>query len=330
MGGIALALLAVSRPYEGLVLAAAMLVVSSPRLDKAHLTAYSVGAVAAMLALLPLAAYNRAITGSAFALPYSVYEQRYDPVPNFLWESPRAIRAWPNAEMAFNYRIVYAGYYRREMAPGGLAGALAKKVDVIRFTLFGPTSWLSSAWCVLLLPLVALPRALVRRREARLLALALLVFAFAPFSITWWLQAHYLAPAAALAATLLFILLAELETMKRGGLLAAAVVVVFFVNSIGSWAAPASARGFEPQRQSIVRSLISHGGRHVVFVAPEVFDAVYNSANIDAQPVVWARDLGAPRNATLLAYYGDRQAWMLSRGDRGVVLKPLKLLTTNH
>jgi hypothetical protein len=316
LAGVALALLAVSRPYEGFVLAVALLIISRPRFDRAHV----IGAMVTLIALVPLALYNHAITGSAFVLPYSIYEQRYDPVPNFLWESPRAIATWPNTEMAQNYQVVYAGYYRREMAPGGLIDALAKKVDVIRAALFGPAAWLPSAWCVLLLPLIAFPRALARRREARLLALAMLVFAFAPFSVTWWLQLHYLAPAAAVAAALVFVLWDELASMRRGGFLATAVLAVFVVNAIGAWSAPPPQPGFEPQRQAMARSLAAQGGQHVVFVAPDVFGAVYNSGDIDAQPVVWARDLGATRNHALRAYYKNRRAWRLTRGDGGVRL----------
>jgi hypothetical protein len=316
LGGVALALLAISRPYEGIVLAVALLVISKPRFDRAHV----IGAITALIALVPLALYNRAITGSAFTLPYSLYEQRYDPVPNFLWESPRPIASWPNKEMAYIYKVVDEGYYVREMAPGGFADALAKKLEVIRYTLFGLESWLPSAWCVLLLPLVALPRALARRREARLLGLALLVFAVAPFSVTWWLQLHYLAPAAALAAAFVFVLWDELASMRRGGLLAAAVLAVFIVNAIGTWFAPPPRPGFEPQRQAIVRSLVAQGGHHVVFVAPDVFDAVYNAGDIDAQPVVWARDLGTARNDALRTYYKNRRAWRLTRGDRGVTI----------
>jgi len=165
VSGIALALLAVSRPYEGIVFAAGMFVAVPSR--------YWIRVLAvAIPALLPLAIYNHAITGSPFTLPYSLYEEQYDPVPNFLWETPRAIHTWPNAEMTFQYQKVYASYYRREMAPGGLADAIAKKFEVIRTTLYGGRTWLPSAWGVLLLPLVALPRALRRRSEARALFLA--------------------------------------------------------------------------------------------------------------------------------------------------------------
>lgn len=303
VAGVALGLLAVSRPYEGLVFAAGMFAAVPSR--------YWIRVLpVAILALVPLAIYNRAITGSPLTLPYSLYERQYDPVPNFLWERPRPIFTWPNAEMAFQYQKVYASYYRREMAPGGLADALAKKVYVIQITLFGGRTWLPSAWGVLLLPLVALPRALGRRREARVLAVALGVFALAPFSIVWWLQMHYLAPAAALAVALMMMLLVELRSMHGGGLLATAVVVVFVINALGAWRELKPTGDFERQRRALAASL---PGRNVIFVGSSVFDAVYNGGDIDAQRVVWARDLGAARNRALAEYYHDRRAWLLTR-----------------
>ncbi|MGH9419049.1 MAG: hypothetical protein ACRD3J_03680 [Thermoanaerobaculia bacterium] len=318
LAGVALALLAVSRPFEGLVLAVALLIISKPRLDREHVRAHVIGAITALVALVPLALYNRAITGSAFTLPYSIYEKNYDPVPNFVFERPNRVTSWPNQEMTYNYKVVYYGYYLRELARP--IDGIAKKVDVIRYALFGPESWLPAAWCVLLLPLVAMPRALARRREARLLVLAMLLFAFAPFSVTWWLQLHYLAPATALAAAFILVLWDELVSMRRGGLLATAVLAVFLVNAIGAWCASPQQPGFEPQRQAIGRSLVARGGQHVVFVAPDVFDAVYNGGDIDAQPVVWARDLGSARNDALRAYYKNRGAWRLTRRDGRVTL----------
>jgi hypothetical protein len=38
---------------------------------------------------------------------------------------------------------------------------------------------------------------------------------------------------------------------------------------------------------------------------------VYNSANIDAQNVIWAHDLGSAENAALLEYYKNRKIWRL-------------------
>jgi hypothetical protein len=37
---------------------------------------------------------------------------------------------------------------------------------------------------------------------------------------------------------------------------------------------------------------------------------VYNSADIDAAPIVWARDMGDQANRELLDYYRDRKVWL--------------------
>jgi len=60
-----------------------------------------------------------------------------------------------------------------------------------------------------------------------------------------------------------------------------------------------------------------HTGRHVIFVrytgtqSPHE-EWIYNMADIDAQPVIWAQDMGA-ENSRLVAYYPDRSFWMSSR-----------------
>jgi len=58
------------------------------------------------------------------------------------------------------------------------------------------------------------------------------------------------------------------------------------------------------------------GGNHVVFVryAPgHDFhrEIVYNAADIDGAPIVWARDMGAMWNLPVLRYYRERRMWLL-------------------
>ena len=163
-----------------------------------------------------------------------------------------------------------------------------------------------------------------------MLSLALVIFAFAPFSITWWLEMHYLAPAAAAAAGLIVLLISELYLLwpKRGTgeALATMILLAFLANAAAQWIAfvrtPDS--GFEPLRQRMAASLIAKGGQHLVVVMPEVFDAVYNGADIDHQPIVWARDLGGDSAARLRAYFRNRTMWRLTRRDDVTVLEALR------
>jgi hypothetical protein len=57
-------------------------------------------------------------------------------------------------------------------------------------------------------------------------------------------------------------------------------------------------------------------GRHLVIVRYQpghdylLDEWVYNRADIGSSKVIWARDLGS-RNAELVHYFADRQAWLV-------------------
>ena len=303
MAAIGVVLLAITRPYEGLIFCIAIGVVLIRRVTP-------IG-IAILLAGLALIAWNnRSITGNPFVLPYSVYERQYDPAPNFLWERARPMPHYRNAEMAFVYRVVYLGQYKRVHAPGGLLDETLKKIDVIDRAVFGPSN-LPNPRPLFYLLLLWGAAALSGDIRARLLALVLLIFAFAPFSVIWWLQLHYLAPAAAVAVCLAMLSLRRL--LVASPILAAAVVILFLANAIVSFAKTPPDPGMQGKRIKIAQSLRSQGERHLVIVAPDVFDAVYNGADPDRAPIVWARDLGSDANARLRAYYRDRPVWLLEK-----------------
>ena len=51
----------------------------------------------------------------------------------------------------------------------------------------------------------------------------------------------------------------------------------------------------------------------------EVFEEwVYNGADIDGSKVVWARDMGAEKNQSLIEYFNDRQVWLVKPDERPV------------
>ena len=68
------------------------------------------------------------------------------------------------------------------------------------------------------------------------------------------------------------------------------------------------------ERSKIANQLAGLGGRHVVVVHygsqhNVEQEWVYNGANIDAAPVVWAHDRGSAENQNLLKYFADRTVW---------------------
>ncbi|MBV9762176.1 MAG: hypothetical protein JO340_16560 [Acidobacteriaceae bacterium] len=70
------------------------------------------------------------------------------------------------------------------------------------------------------------------------------------------------------------------------------------------------------ERESIERQLAQTPGPKLIFVSywpNHLFqhEWVYNSADIDASQVVWARDLGALRNQDLIRYYPNRGVWLV-------------------
>ena len=82
-----------------------------------------------------------------------------------------------------------------------------------------------------------------------------------------------------------------------------------------------------PNKARILAMLDGIAGRHLVLVKPKhdpdnVFQWIYNDADIDASRVVWARDMGPEENAGLLRYFRDRTVWLLDPDTNPVKHRP--------
>jgi hypothetical protein len=69
------------------------------------------------------------------------------------------------------------------------------------------------------------------------------------------------------------------------------------------------------------------GGRHLVIATYRPSDKpapewVYNAADIDSAPIVWARDFGSSNNCALLEYFKGRQVWRVDGDDPNPILMP--------
>jgi hypothetical protein len=74
--------------------------------------------------------------------------------------------------------------------------------------------------------------------------------------------------------------------------------------------------GFQYRRAEIVADLASSGEQDLVIVRYAEdhnfhHEWVYNEADIDAAPVVWARELDRESDGRLIEYFKDRKIWLL-------------------
>jgi hypothetical protein len=53
-------------------------------------------------------------------------------------------------------------------------------------------------------------------------------------------------------------------------------------------------------------------------------DWVYNDANIDAAPIVWAHELGGESDQALLDYFRGRRVWLLNVSSSSTTLEPYR------
>ena len=53
-----------------------------------------------------------------------------------------------------------------------------------------------------------------------------------------------------------------------------------------------------------------------------MIDLVYNRADIDASPIVWARYMGAAQDRELIDYYPGRKFWILEADASPMQLRP--------
>lgn len=320
-----LAIMANSRPYEGLVLSLAIGIATPFWIGRRKLPAFAVLARRVVLPTVLVLAITAAatgyyywrVTGSPFRMTYAVDRETYAVAPYFLCFNLRPVPEYHHAAM----RDYYAGWEVREFQEartpiGFLRRTLHKAFELWRFYA-GPA---------LSLPLLALP-CILRDRKMRLPLLAGLIFC-AGLLIETWTFIHYAAPATGLVYLVVMQCMRHLHAWRwkgapTGTALVRVVPMVCVAMIALRIAGVAVHAPLEPpwpignlDQPRIVAQLGQIPGRHLVIVryGPEHNvdrDWVYNEPDIDRSNVVWARDMGAAQNQELLRYFKDRHAWLL-------------------
>jgi hypothetical protein len=320
---VGLAVLANTRPYEGLIFS--ILPVSAAflwLLRRAKGFRESIlKVVLPCVMILGLtgagtAYYYYRVTGSPFVMTYEVNRATYATAPYFVWETPRP-------EPNYRYKVM-RDFYDRELREfkenrtflGFVHRTVAKALVWWRFYL-GPA---------LTIPLFAFPRVLRDRRTR--FALWTGAFFVLGLSVETFMMPHYFAPATCLVYLLLLQSMRHLRlwrwrTDRRGLALVRAIPVICVGMILLRVSAVAAHAQIEPpwprgslKRAAVITQLEEKPGGHLVLVRyrddHNVDDEyVYNGANVDQQKVVWARDMDPCGNQELLNYYRNRQVWLL-------------------
>lgn len=327
---LGLALLANSRPYEGLLLSIPVAAAMALGLFRTRFTRRTVSAVLvpliALLALCSVATgyYYYRVTGSPFRMTYEVNREAYAAAPYFRWQDPLPPVGYHHKVMRDFYRWTLDEFEENSTLAGALRRIRRKVIDWWLFYL-GPA---------LSIPLLAFPW-ILRDRHMRFPLVALAVFVIGLSPQTWTLP-HYFAPATALLYLILLQCMRHLRLWggrhgTRGPALIRMIVVVCCAMLLLRVSAALTHTAIEPawprgnlDRAAVVKQLNHQPGNHLVLVRYQPSNGakhevdhewVYNAADIDAAKIVWARDMGDSENQELLRYFQNRHIWLLN-GDQ--------------
>jgi hypothetical protein len=317
---LGMAVLAYSRPFEGLlvtlpaVVALCWWVARKPHPPLPTLFRRALPAAALLVVtVMFLGYYDYRVFGNPLTLPYQVNRATYAATPYFLWQPPRP-------EPVYRHEVM-RDYYTGPRELGAYLNARTLKGFL--------ESELGKLWCLPvliglapLLALAALPRTL-RDRRIRFLVFAAAFFALG-LSVETFLLPHYVAPFTAGLYAIILQCMRHLRFTGSGArpggmfLVRSIPVICLTVDAICLGLQPSARKipGAGFLRASALETLEKRPGGQLAVVryAPNhdpLKEWVYNAADIDRSKVVWAREMDSPANRELLEYFKGRTAWLV-------------------
>ena len=355
--GLGLAVLAGSRPYEGIFLALPVglalliwMVEKKGSISRSPtLRAVALAVVVATLGVGALGYYFWRVTGSPFHLPYQVSAQTYG-VAYFPWQTPAFPSHYNHAVLKEGYMVQFYGMYEDARRHPFLL-ALWNVVPLWLFFI-GPALTIPLLMLLIMAPARFSFRSVGSKTRFLLyvcfsvyVGMALLVYRPAP---------HYAAPAVVALYALILQAMRHLRLWRwhghpAGRFMVRVVPSICFIMLFLRAATPlpgipvptqnpltwcSSHRG-NLERARILAQLKSMPGNHLVMVRTTpnhnwTNEWVYNDAEIDQAKVLWARDMSPEENQELFAYFKDREIWVVDPDDAPVRLLPYEPAPTTH
>ena len=351
--GLGLAVLAGSRPYEGIFFSLPVAVslcvwMLGKKGPPFRLTLRRVVAPVALLVFLACGAlgyYFWRVTGSPFCIPYRISMQTYG-LLYFAWQRPTFPPQYHHQLM----RNYYMGSFNLgEYASSRSHPILLALYNVVPLWIFflGPALTLPLFMLTLLAPYGFSFRAMGSKTR---LLLAVCASVYLGMALTVYRPLpHYAAPATAAVYALILRAMRHLRLWRWRGrpaglFMVRAVPSICFVMLLLRASAPlpgipvpsvAPLTWCSPHRGNLDRARVlaelkATPGNHLVMVRygpghriPTEW--VYNDADIDHAKVVWARDMSPAENQELLAYFKDRQVWAVDADETPPSLHPYDL-----
>jgi hypothetical protein len=332
--GLGIAILANSRPYEGLLfciplagwflwwLAGRTKSPVPPRTPVVRI--FAPLAVLLTLTIFFIGNYNWRLTGDALLFPHVLNTHTYRTTGLFLWDHPKDPLEYHNQQ----FEDFYNGWEREDYKNtwADVRKVTAEKLDRIGSTYF---------WWGALLLLPGLPFVFFDRKM-RWPILIFLMGTVGCLALIWSFP-HYASPLTCVIFLLLVQAIRHLRTIRLAGrplglavswaifYLLATDIVLSVKNHVCDplqW----TCQG-DPSRAAIAKTLSNTLGKHLIMVRYEedhnLHDEwVYNGAEIDTAKVLWARELDPAQNAKLFAYFKDRQIWLVEPDSDNTELIP--------
>ena len=355
--GLGFAILANSRPYEGLFfgipVAVAMLVwlwrIRRPDLRSALKRVMAPLLAVLALTLIAMGYYFWRVTGNPFTPPYTVFDRQYGPVPTFTWQALGPVPVYRHAFIRSNILKTWDMPRYRQMQT--LAGyASVEMANAFFFWAFylGPLLTLP-----LLLALLLAPRGFSWKDfdpGTRFLLVICIVTLIGEMLPTAYV-AHYSAPIACAVLGLVLIAMRNVRDWQVRGRPAGVFItrsVPFFclllavlltgADTLG-WSAKVtrpssgaltwcSLTSSDEARAAMLAKLRQYPGQQLVFVRHDQasdntpFEQVYNRADLNTAKVIWADDMGPPENEDLIRYFKGCHPWLLYLGTDPPKLVP--------
>ncbi len=318
LAAIGLVLLANTRPYEGLVMSAAAFVALlflRRRRQQSLVELLSARCVIPFLLVCGTGAlldgyYNYRVTGHATVMPYTVYFHDYRSAPLLIMFSERTPPHYRNADLANSWEADLEHFHEMRSSPRLL---LTEIYVLFKF------------YCQSLFVFPLVLGILLSGSYRMWTAAAICLCVWCGLLIESNHAPHYIAGSVGLLPVLGIYGFRWLRMVGKsyGPVLILTLATLLCIQGVvrrgdehgRSW--ETRRPNFMSPRMIATREAMKHGGRHLILVRysadhiDKSDECVYNSADIDASQIVWARDMGEEKNRELIIYYrASRQIWL--------------------